>query len=59
MAGYASNPIRVTTAPTIPEAVEKTAHVTSAAIAIDPGRLWAAICKDLKSLPTISARSTT
>ena len=44
MAGKASNPMRVTTAPTIPLAVENTAQVISAAMAMDPGRFRAAIC---------------
>src|SRR5690606_42111332 len=37
MAGSASNPMRVTTAPTIPVAVANTAQVTMVATAIDPG----------------------
>src|ERR671923_58691 len=37
MAGKASKPMRVTTAPTIPVAVAKSAQVTSAATAIEPG----------------------
>jgi len=44
MAGNASNPIRVTTAPTIPLAVENTAQVIRAAMAMEPGRFRAAIC---------------
>ena len=43
IAGKASNPISVTTAPTMPDAVENTVQVISAAIAIDPGKFRAAI----------------
>ena len=46
MAGYARSPIRVTTAPTIPLAVENMAQVTKAATAMDPGKLRAAICSE-------------
>ena len=39
IAGQASNPIRVTTAPTIPVAVENIAHVIKEATAREPGNL--------------------
>ncbi len=45
IAGKASRPISVTTAPTMPDAVENTAQVISAAMAIEPGRFRAAICR--------------
>ena len=38
IAGHASNPIKVTTAPIIPVAVEKSAQVINAATAIDAGK---------------------
>jgi hypothetical protein len=59
MAGKASIPISVTTAPMIPDAVANTAQVNSAATAIDPGRLRAAnwILKNRRL--TMLARSTT
>ena len=39
IAGQANNPIKVTTAPIIPVAVENSAQVISAATAIDAGSL--------------------
>ena len=39
IAGQANKPIKVTTAPIIPVAVENKAHVTKAATAIEPGNL--------------------
>ena len=42
MAGKASSPIRVTTAPMMPLAVAKTAQVINAATAIEPGTFRAA-----------------
>jgi len=39
IAGQASNPIKVTTAPIIPVAVEKSVQVIKAATAIDAGSL--------------------
>ncbi len=39
IAGQAKSPIKVTTAPIIPVAVEKSVHVTRAATAIEAGNL--------------------
>jgi hypothetical protein len=47
MAGKASKPITVTTAPMIPEAVEKIAQVTIVATASDPGMPAVARCRPL------------
>ena len=58
IAGHASYPIKVTTAPIIPVAVENNAHVTSAATAIDAGKLCAANLIAKNNLATIPARST-
>ena len=43
IAGKASNPMSVTTAPTMPDAVENIVQVIKAAIAIEPGKCLAAI----------------
>ena len=48
----------VTTAPTIPVAVAKSAQVISAATPRDPGTLRVATASVLNSLSTIFARST-
>ena len=59
MAGNASNPISVTTAPTMPVAVAKIAQVASVAIASAAGIGPAASCSDLNSRSRIFARSIT
>ncbi len=56
--GKASRPIRVTTAPTMPVAVAKSAHVMMAATASAPGRCRAATCRLKNSRSRIFARST-
>jgi len=58
MAGKASRPISVTTAPTMPVAVAKMAQVTSVATASDPGTRAMARCSDLNSFSIRLARST-
>ncbi len=58
MAGIASRPISVTTAPTMPVAVAKTAHVTMVATASEPGTRAIARCRLLKSFSIRLARST-
>jgi hypothetical protein len=58
MAGSASRPISVTTAPTMPVAVAKMAQVTSVAMASDPGSRAMARCRLLNSCSIRLARST-
>lgn len=58
MGGNASKPISVTTAPTMPVAVAKTAHVTSVATARDPGTRASARCRLRNSFSIRFARST-
>ena len=58
IAGQASSPIRVTTAPIIPVAVEKSVHVINAATAIDAGKLCAANLIAKNNFATIPALST-
>ena len=58
MAGQAKRPISVTTAPIIPVAVEKRAHVIKAATAIEAGSLCEASRIAKNSLATIPALST-
>ena len=58
MAGNASKPIKVTTAPTMPVAVAKIAHVTMVATANEPGTRANARCKLLNSFSISAARST-
>jgi len=58
MAGSASSPMRVTTAPTMPVAVAKMAQVTSVATASEPGTRAIARCRLLNSFSIRFARST-
>ena len=58
IAGQAKSPIKVTTAPIIPVAVENNAQVTSAATAIDAGSPCKASLIAKNNLETIPARST-
>jgi hypothetical protein len=58
MAGSASRPISVTTAPTMPVAVAKIAHVTIVATASAPGTRASDRCRLLKSFSIRLARST-
>ena len=58
IAGHASKPIKVTTAPIIPVAVENNVQVISAATAIDAGSLCAANLMAKNNLATIPALST-
>ena len=58
MAGSASSPISVTTAPTMPVAVAKMAQVTSVATASEPGTRAMARCRLLNSFSIRLARST-
>ena len=58
IAGQAKRPIKVTTAPIIPVAVENNAHVTSAATAIEAGSLWEASLIAKNNFATIPALST-
>ena len=58
MAGMASSPISVTTAPTMPVAVAKMAHVASVATASAPGSRASARCIDRNSFSIRLARST-
>ena len=58
IAGQANNPIKVTTAPIIPVAVENKVHVIRAATAIDAGNLCAASLIAKNNLATIPALST-
>ena len=53
MAGKASSPIKVTTAPIIPVAVENNVQVTNAATAIDAGRPLDAKRIELNNFATI------
>jgi hypothetical protein len=56
--GRASRPISVTTAPTMPVAVAKSAQVIIAATPIEPGMFLAAMFSVPNSLSTMLARST-
>ena len=58
IAGSASRPISVTTAPTIPVAVAKSAQVMSAATPIEPGMFLAATLSVENSRSTMFDRST-
>ena len=58
IAGHANNPIKVTTAPIIPVAVENNAQVISAATAIEAGNLCEANLIAKNNLETIPALST-
>ena len=58
IAGRASSPINVTTAPMIPVAVAKIAQVMMVATASEPGTPAVARCRLLKSLSMSCARST-
>ena len=58
MAGQANKPIKVTTAPIIPVAVEKSAQVIKAATAIEAGNLCEANLIAKNNLETIPALST-
>ena len=58
MAGQANNPIKVTTAPIIPVAVENKVQVINAATAIEAGNLYDANLIAKNSLATIPALST-
>ena len=58
IAGQASNPIKVTTAPIIPVAVENNAQVTSGVTAMDSGNFCDANQIAKNNLETIPARST-
>ena len=58
IAGHANNPIRVTTAPIIPVAVENSAQVIRAATAIEAGSLCEASLIAKNNLDTIPALST-
>ncbi len=58
IAGNASRPISVTTAPTIPVAVAKIAQVIMVATASDPGTPAVARCRLLNSRSIRLARST-
>ena len=58
IAGQAKSPIRVTTAPIIPVAVENKAQVINAATAIEAGSPWQANLIAKNNLETIPARST-
>ncbi len=57
MAGRANKPINVTTAPTMPVAVAKIAHVTMVATAKEPGTRAIAKCMLLNSFSIRLARS--
>ena len=58
IAGHASKPINVTTAPIIPVAVENKVQVINAATAIEAGNLWAANLIAKNNFATIPALST-
>jgi len=58
MAGKASRPIRVTTAPTMPVAVAKSAQVTNAATASEAGTPRAATWIERNRRSRMLARST-
>ncbi|MNK97879.1 hypothetical protein D3C87_1182270 [compost metagenome] len=58
MAGNASSPISVTTAPTMPVAVANTAQVISVATASEPGIHASARCRLRNSFSIRFARST-
>ena len=58
IAGQANNPIKVTTAPIIPVAVENNAQVINAATAIEAGSLCEANLIAKNNLDTIPALST-
>ena len=58
IAGQANSPIKVTTAPIIPVAVENKVHVINAATAIEAGSLCAANLIAKNNLATIPALST-
>ena len=58
MAGHAKRPIKVTTAPIMPVAVENRAHVIKAATAIEAGNLCEASLIAKNSRETIPALST-
>ena len=58
IAGQANNPIKVTTAPIIPVAVENSVQVIKAATAIDAGNLCAASLIAKNNFATIPALST-
>ncbi len=58
IAGSASRPISVTTAPTMPVAVANTAQVNSVATASEPGTRASARCRLLNSFSIRFARST-
>ncbi len=58
IAGNASSPISVTTAPTMPVAVANTAQVTMVATASAPGTRTSDRCKLLNSFSIRFARST-
>ena len=58
IAGQANNPIKVTTAPIIPVAVENNVQVIKAATAIDAGNLCAASLIAKNNFATIPALST-
>ncbi|GAI86588.1 unnamed protein product, partial [marine sediment metagenome] len=57
MAGRATNPIRVTPAPTIPVQAAKTVHTSIAAIANEPLTGPRARCTSPKSLSVMPERS--
>ncbi len=59
MAGNASNPISVTTAPTMPVAVANIAQVSMVATASEPGTFFIEICSEWNSRSRMLARSTT
>ena len=58
IAGQAKSPIKVTTAPIIPVAVENNVQVMSAATAIEAGSLWDANLIAKNNFATIPALST-
>ena len=58
IAGQASKPINVTTAPIIPVAVENKVQVINAATAIEAGNLWAANLIAKNNFATIPALPT-
>ena len=59
MAGNASSPISVTTAPTMPVAVANIAQVSSVATASAPGTFFIESCSEWNSRSRMFARSTT
>ena len=59
MAGNASSPISVTTAPTMPVAVANIAQVISVATASAPGTFFIEICSEWNRRSRMLARSTT